>query len=190
MIPMMMQSSVGSFDAAIADAVRTCGEGLDDLRETLIAAKPALELGSSLGKLKDISDDTYETLYGVVDYLCGEQRYEEALPVALQLMAHDPRDYRFPLAAAHCLHSQGDRRLAIPLYGASLLAKATPLASVLLGECFAELGEAPAALRCFEGVERLCIADGSQDSLRERAAESVRLLEASAISFSLGGLKP
>jgi tetratricopeptide (TPR) repeat protein len=186
MIPMMMQSPVGSFHVAIAEAVRTCGEGLDNLREALIAAKPALELGSSLGELKDISYETYETLYGVVDHLCGEQRYEEALPVALQLMAHDPRDYRFSLAAAHCLHSQGDRRLAIPLYGASLLAKPAPLAALLLGECLAELGEAPAALRCFEAVERLCIADGSQDSLRERAAESVRLLQTSAIQSHSG----
>ena len=186
MIPMMMESDADSYDAAIDEAVRTCREGLGDLRETLIAAKPALDPGSSLGELKNISDDTYETLYGVVDYLCHEQRYVEALPVALQLMAHDPHDYRFSLAAAHCLHSQGNGRLAIPLYGASLLAKPTPLASLLVGECFAELGDAPAALRCFEAVERLCIAEGSQDSIRERAAESVRLLQTSAIQSRAG----
>lgn len=54
------------------------------------SAKAMLEHGVTLADLRGISDDELEALYQFEHEDCAAGHYQSALPVALQLVQHNP----------------------------------------------------------------------------------------------------
>ena len=169
-----MHDSAGH--AGVERLVSVCRDSMGELEDIVDAAKPGLDAGLTLGEMRGLSGDHYDAMYDAVCSLCSEERYEDALPLALQMAAHDPTSHQYAFAAAGCFQQMGRADLAVPLYGLSLLASETPVAMYRLGECYAKLGNKDKALECFGMVPTLCEGDPHCTELQDWAAEASKAL--------------
>ncbi len=95
--------------------------------------------------------DEVELMYAEAHRLFGENRYEEALPLALYLSVNRPLDQRFMFMAGMILQLLGDSLLAATFY-ATLLALDPHFmpAAFRMAECYVTLGEHKDAREIFE----------------------------------------
>lgn len=82
-------------DPHIATLVARLSASLETLPAELERHREALEKGATLGSLRGIPDEEHQALYQVTCRLCDEDQFQHALPLALQLIAHQPHDSRF-----------------------------------------------------------------------------------------------
>lgn len=96
-------------------------------------------------------DDEVEAVYAEAYLLFGEQRYQEALPLALHLSVNRPLDQRFMFMTGMILQVLGDPLLAASFYATllSLDPNFVP-AAFRMAECYAALGEHKEARDIFE----------------------------------------
>lgn len=96
-------------------------------------------------------DDEVEQVYAEAYRLYQEQRYAEALPLALHLSVNRPLDQRFMFMSGMILQLLGD-----PLLGSVFFATLLSLdpnfvpAAFRLAECYAAIGETKEAREIFE----------------------------------------
>lgn len=137
--------------------------------------------GVSLGQIRGLTASTYLPVYDAAQALCDQDRFQEALPLAFYLAAHEPRYQPFMFIAASCLHRIGEHAAAAELYAATVNDGANDaLALFRLGECLEALqhrnqaGEAfDAALESARGKAALWqLQDWAVD--RSRALSTVR----------------
>ena len=96
-------------------------------------------------------DDEVENVYAEAYRLFGEERYQEALPLALHLSINRPLDQRFMFLTGMILLLLGD-----PLLGASFFATLLTIdpnftpAAFRLAECYSMVGQQTEAREIFE----------------------------------------
>lgn len=123
-------------DPEVAAIVGQLSASLEDLPAVLEQFEESLKQGATLGELRGITREEFDSLYRIACNLCNSGEFKHALPIALQLMLHDPRDSRYAFQAGSCL-----QRLAEYNYAAILFARALDLkqddaaAAYRLGEC-------------------------------------------------------
>ena len=133
---------------SIVSLVNTSFNELPDKVEQLQEA-----LGNGMQKaLADAwSDEEAEGVYAEAYRLYSEERYQEALPLALHLSVNRPLDQRFMFMTGMTLQLLGD-----PLLGASFFATLLTLdpnfmpAAFRLAECYAMIGQQKEAREIFE----------------------------------------
>ncbi|QHE87599.1 tetratricopeptide repeat protein [Hydrogenophaga sp. BPS33] len=118
---------------AVRDAVRAELQDLSAFleRSTLLTLPKA-----SLGKLRGLDAATYFPVHEAAEALCDQARFEEALPLALYLMVHEPGHQPFNFLAASCLHRLGHLHEAAELYASAVNGGPDDaIALFRLGEC-------------------------------------------------------
>lgn len=110
-------------------------------------------LGSGMQKalVDSWPDEEVENVYAEAYQLYGEQRYQEALPLALHLSINRSLDQRFMFLSGMLLQLLGD-----PLLGASFFATLLTVdpnflpAAFRLAECYSMVGQQKEAREIFE----------------------------------------
>ncbi|WP_143684737.1 hypothetical protein [Variovorax sp. KK3] len=164
---------------AIADHLE---ETLKDLPKILQQAQPALLAGTSLGELRGLESADRDALYEAACELCDADRFREALPIALQLVAHEPRDARFTFIAGSCLQRLELSKPASAMFGLCIMETFDPVALYRLGECLDAQGESRQAREAFEAVQEMCRGDHERRELQVWCTEALGRLSASEIS--------
>ncbi len=157
-------------EEALCALVRSCE--LANAALTNEAAQAVAARGVNLGEMRGLTTEHYAALYGAANDLCEQERFQEAMQIAMQLSALAPSDHRYTLLAAITMHRLERWPEAAALYGTSLAARLTPTAMFRLGECYSQLGNDEQALECFSLAEEMCADQDEHALVRAWASES------------------
>lgn len=112
-----------------------------------------LPAGVSLGQIRGLTASTYLPVYDAARALCDQDRFQEAMPLALYLAAHEPRYQPFNFIAASCLHRVGDFAAAAEMYALTVNDGANDaLAMFRMGECLEALQHRQLAADAFDAA--------------------------------------
>lgn len=144
-------------DPDMAQLVASLSASLETLPVELERHRKALEDGATLGSLRAITDAEHGALYQVACRLCDEGQFHHALPLALQLVVHQPRDSRFAFLCASCLQRTGHEPDAALFYAICLeLDSGHAAAAYRLGECLEWMGYAREAMEAYARAIDIC----------------------------------
>lgn len=144
-------------DPDTAQLVASMSAGLERLPAELERHREALENGATLGSLRGITDEEHSALYQVACRLCDEDQFDHALPIALQLVAHQPRDSRFAFLCASCLQRTGNEPDSALFYAICLeLDSAHAAAAYRLGECLEAMRYPREAMEAYTRAIDIC----------------------------------
>lgn len=144
-------------DPDMAQLVASLSASLGTLPAELERHREALENGATLGSLRGITDEDHGALYQAACRLCDDGRFHHALPLALQLAAHQPRDSRFAFLCGACLQRTGKEPDAALFYAICLdLDGAYAAAAYRLGECLEWMGYAREAMEAYARAIEIC----------------------------------
>lgn len=132
---------------------QACRNDLGEMLRTPDAVEMLAERGITLGDVRGLTQSHYEALYQVGKTLCKQLEFEQALPIALDLVANEGSDPRFYFLAGTCLLHLRDRNNAVIMFEKCL--EGDPghaVAMYRLGECMAAFGQEQEAQRAFEAV--------------------------------------
>lgn len=141
--------------AAVDDEVQTIISLVNASFSEVPDKVPQLQHNLGIGMQKALvdgwPDDEVESVYADAHRLFGEQRYQEALPLALHLSVNRPLDQRFMFMTGLILQLLGDPLLGATFYSTllSLDPNFVP-AAFRMAECYAALGEHKDAREIFE----------------------------------------
>lgn len=138
-------------DPEVAAIVEQLSTSLEDLPAVLEQFDEALKQGATLGELRGITTEEFASLYRIACKLCNDGEFKHALPVALQLMLHDPKDSRYAFQSGSCLQRLGEFNYAAILYARALdLKRDDAAAAYRLGECLLATDHTVEAKNMFE----------------------------------------
>ncbi|MGB4346298.1 MAG: tetratricopeptide repeat protein [Burkholderiaceae bacterium] len=104
-------------------------------------------------KIATLTQAETMVLYQTAFDLFQQQRYQQALPLALQLSAARPDDWRFHFLSAMTLQFLGDIEAAIPFYGYTLILDPACTPAVFrLAECLEKNAQHQQARQLYESV--------------------------------------
>ena len=141
----------------IATLVARLSASLEMLPAELERHREGLEKGATLGSLRGIHDQEHQALYQVACKLCNEDQFKHALPLALQLVAHQPRDSRFAFLCGSCLQRTGKEPDAALFYAICLeLDSGHAAAAYRLGECLEAMCYTREAMEAYARAVDIC----------------------------------
>ena len=149
---------------------------LETLPELLKAALPAAQFGATLGELRGLAPQDYEALYASASALCDAERFREALPIAMSLVAHEPRDVRFLFIAATCLQRLNLHKPAAAMFGLCVIGGDNPPAIYRMAECLAAMGDIEPAREAFDAAHEMCRARDEYRGLQDLCASALERL--------------
>jgi tetratricopeptide (TPR) repeat protein len=150
---MQATASVSTPPLDVFSLLQACREDLGELVRSPAAVESLADRGISLGDARGLTQSHYEALYQVARNLCKAFEFEQALPIALELVANEGSDPRFYFLAGTCLLHLRDRKNAVVMFEKCL--ESDPghaVAMYRIGECMAAFGEDEDARRAFESV--------------------------------------
>lgn len=141
--------------AAVDDEIRSMialvNTSFAELPDKTSRLQENLGLGMQKALVDAWPDDEVERVYAQAYQLYEDQRYEDALPLALHLAVNRPLDHRFMFMAGMILQILGD-----PLLGAVFFATVLSIdsnfvpAAFRLAECYAAVGQMKESREIFE----------------------------------------
>ena len=144
-------------DPHVATLVARLSASLETLPAAFERHRAALEEGATLGSLRGIPDEQHQAVYQVACKLCDEDQFEHALPLALQLVAHQPHDSRFAFLCASCLQRTGMAPDAALFYAVCLDLDSTHAAAAYrLGECLEAMCYVREAIEAYAKAVDIC----------------------------------
>jgi len=128
-------------------------ESLARLKEKMALQVDKLEKNKLLVELDSLSHIDLEVLYQQAYDFFQEGKYQEALPLALQISALKPVEWRYLFIAGMCFQFLGDCEAAASFYGFTLMIDpaCTP-AAYRLAECLSASGNEEQAKQLYEAV--------------------------------------
>jgi Flp pilus assembly protein TadD len=167
-------------ETEITEIVQRCRDGLDSVQAQARAMLPALTAGASLARVRGMTPEHLEALYSVAARLCDWGQFGEALPVALQLVLHAPRESRYLFVAGTCLQRLGQPGQAAPLFAAALLLEQTAPGHLRLGQCLRAMGDDVKAREVFEAAIEFARRDETLRRVLDDSEAELRTLHAHA----------
>lgn len=165
-------------DPHIAKLVARLSASLATLPAELERHREALEKGATLGSLRGIPDEEHQALYSVACKLCDEDQFEHALPLALQLVAHQPRESRFAFLCGACLQRTGMEPDAALFYAICLeLDSGHAAAAYRLGECLEAMRYVREAMEAYSRVVDICRGQFHYAALQDMAQARIDQLD-------------
>ena len=138
-------------DPDVAAVVEQLTASLDDFPAVLGHFDDSLKQGATLGELRGVTESEYAALYRMARQLCDDGQFHHALPLALSLLIHSPKDGRFAFLCATCLQRLGHDDSAALLFACTLeLLPQEAAAAFRLAECFERLGKNPEAKASYQ----------------------------------------
>jgi tetratricopeptide (TPR) repeat protein len=119
----------------------------------------------------------YDSLYALACELCDEDKFKDALAIALQLAIHQPQQARYSFLAASCFHRLGLVQPAVSLYGICLMCEKEPITTFRMGECFGALGDKERAQEAFDLTFEMCRGESEYYHLQKQAEEALEKLK-------------
>ena len=175
---MTADATVSISSPEVADIVQRCREGLHDVAEQADSMLPALRQGESLARVRGMTPQHLQGLVDLAENLCEEERFEDAMAVASQLVFHAPTNGRYLFLSATCAQRMGHTREAVALFAASLLAEESAETTYRLGECLMALGETRQAGQAFEAAVDLGRGDDEMRHVQDGATDAIRTINA------------
>lgn len=170
-------------DPVLQGAIAAACESLAGMSDFLERCSQALHAGHSAGELRGMSTDDYEALYAVAMTLYDAKDHERALPVALALVAHEPRVVKYCYLAGLCLQRLDRHRAAVAMYLLALNQDSNHAPSAFrVGECCVALEDEEGARRAYEHAVELGRVDERYRHLQAEAM--VRLSRADGLRAS------
>ena len=128
-------------------------QSLVTLNEKMALQVDKLEKAKLLTELGSIDDINLEALYQQAYDFFQEEKYQQALPIALQIAAFKPVEWRYLFMAGMCFQFSGDCEAAASFYGFTLMIdpSCTP-AAFRLAECLSASGDEEKAKQLYEAV--------------------------------------
>ena len=160
-----------------------------ELKELALALEPVKEVppqSVSLGQLRGLTASDYLTVVDAAEALCDEGRFQEAMPLALYLAAHEPRYTPFMFLAGSCLQRIGNYAGAAELYALSLDDGPNDgIAMFRIGECLEATQRRREAGEAFDAA--LEISRGNPDlwQLQDRAMSRALALKPDGVRMRL-----
>lgn len=141
----------GAIDNEVREIIALVNASFTDIPDKVSRLQHQLGSGMQKALVDGWPDDEVEAVYAEAHRLFGEQRYAEALPLALHLSVNRPLDQRFMFMTGMILQLLGDPLLAATFY-ATLLSLDPDFvpAAFRMAECYAALGEHKEARYIFE----------------------------------------
>lgn len=141
----------GTIDNEVRAIMALVNASFRDMPDKVAQMQQQLGSGMQKALVDGWPDDEVEAVYAEAYRLFGEQRYQEALPLALHLSVNRPLDPRFMFMTGMILQLLGDPLLAANFY-ATLLSLDPDFvpAAFRMAECYAALGEHKDAREIFE----------------------------------------
>lgn len=129
-------------DPDVAAIVAQLSDSLQNLQQALEQCQQQLKQGYTLGELRGISNSGYAALYKIAHDLCDQGSFHHALPIALQLTLHQPKDCRYAFMTGSCLQRLGNPAPAALMYAMALdIDPKHAAAAYRLGECLIAVGK-------------------------------------------------
>lgn len=158
-------------DPVLQGAIAAACESLAGMNDFLERCSDALRAGHSAGELRGMTSEDHEALYAVAMALYEAKDHERALPVALALVAHEPRVLKYCYLAGLCLQRLGRHGAAVAMYLLALNQDSTHAPSAFrVGECCMALGDEEGARRAYEHAVEL---GRSDERFRHLQAEAM-----------------
>ena len=128
-------------------------ESLSHLKEMLAQHMSELKQGKTLAEVNHITDIELEGLYQQAYDFFQEGKFQQALPITLQISALKPNEWRYLFIAGMCFQFLGDSEAATSFYGFTLMVNpaCTP-AAFRLAECLSASGDQENARHTYEAV--------------------------------------
>lgn len=141
----------GIVDSEVREIMALVNASFADVPDKVAQLQHQLGSGMQKALVDGWPDEEVEAVYAEAYRLYDEQRYREALPLALHLSVNRPLDLRFMFMTGMILQLLGDPLMAATFYATllSLDAGFVP-AAFRLAECYAALGEHQDAREIFE----------------------------------------
>lgn len=151
------EQGIREFAAALADP-------------TALAAQiqQLIERGVLAGTQRPSAEEL-RSWYGVAAGMCDKHRFNEALPIALNLSLHAPMDRRHVFMLGSCLQRLGHPREAVEFFALSMHLEKHAATSFRLGECLAACEHIDDALRAFDQCAALARGTPELASVHEQA---------------------
>lgn len=128
-------------------------ESLKSLNEKMALQIDKLQQEKLLTESDSIAETELEALYQKAYDFFQEGKYQEALPLALQIAAFKPVEWRYLFMAGMCFQFVGDCEAAANFYGFTLMVDPTCTpASFRLAECLSTSGDEEKARQMYEVV--------------------------------------
>jgi tetratricopeptide (TPR) repeat protein len=137
----------------LESALAQVDESLSKLHEKLAVHCDTIDQGKTLAADGAISDVDLEALYQQAYDLFQAKQYQQALPLALQVSAFKPTEWRYLFIAGMSFQFLDDYEAAASFYGFTLMVDpaCTP-AAYRLAECLSACGDQERAKQIYEAV--------------------------------------
>ncbi len=138
-------------DAEVREIIALVNASFHEVPDKVAHLQHQLGTGMQKALVDGWPDDEVEVVYAEAYRLFNEQRYQDALPLALHLSVNRPLDQRFMFMTGMILQLLGDPLLAATFF-ATLLSIDTSFvpAAFRLAECYVALGQHKDAREMFE----------------------------------------
>jgi len=164
-------------DPEVAAIVEQLSERLATLPDELEWLQSLAASGHTLAEVRGISSDELDALYGVGYDLCNEGSFHHALPIALQLVLHAPREPRYSFMAGSCLQRQNQPEQAVLLFAQTLLLQPDDAAAAYrLGESLLAIDRNEEARDVLLETVELCRGNERYRRIYELATERLAAL--------------
>lgn len=165
-------------DPEVAAIVEQLSERLAALPNELDWLQSLAASGRTLAEVRGISVDELNALYGVGYDLCNEGSFHHALPIALQLVLHAPREPRYSFMAGSCLQRQHQPEQALLMFAQTLLLQPEDAAAAYrLGECLLALDRQEEARKVLLETVEMCRGNELYRRIYELAMERLADLD-------------
>ena len=125
----------------IDQIVALVNQSLSELPDKVSQLQESLAQGLMRSMVSTIDTEMLEQLYGQAYERYQQQRYREALPIALYLSISNPKDVRFLFMAGMILQCLNDPLMAATFYACALQFDPSFVpAAFRLAECYTQLG--------------------------------------------------
>jgi len=172
-----MSESLPQSEPPVEAIVAQMESVMASLPALLKATLPAAEHEVSLGELRGIAPRDYEALYATAVELCDAERFRDALPIAVSLAAHEPRDARFLFIAASCMQRLDLLKPAAAMFALCALSGDNPPAIYRMGECLVAMGEIEPAREALDSAHEMCRSSDEYRGLQDLCASALARLE-------------
>ena len=140
-----------------------------------------LEHGITPADAKGITEDELEAVYYELCSRVLDEKFSQALDLAVFLVTHQPWDRRFVFAFALCLQQLGQYETAARHFSEAYIMDATDAGCAYrIGECMEAMGDADAAREAYKSALDLSYIGSGSPEIRDAAQGRLDALNAAA----------
>lgn len=173
---MQLSTTTPRPDPAIGALVEVASNLLGEIDKIPESIRSALAAGATLGELRGITAAQYESLYDIAYGLCDQGCFLDAAPIALQLVAHQPRNGDYAFLAGNCMQRLALYSDAAQLFSICMVLEENGAAAAFrMGECLAAMDFMDLADKAFDAALALSRGDPNARELQDMVFAAMQM---------------